>query len=222
MKRFLAVSLILLGLSSSINAWERTTGPSSSSVQSTSPKRTQGSTRRRSTIRSKSSSTRAAHRPVKPIAPAPLSPWPTFTSTEGRFSVLMPGMPTEKTETVDDEQGPYTSHLFSWREDPERIYFIGWVDYEPDFDFNRLAEMEANRDNFVKGVNGKLLSSHRVNIDGYPVMEFTTETAEKIFKSRVYIVGRRPYQIVIGSPKGIDDSAHIERFFNSFKVAKQD
>ena len=130
-------------------------------------------------------------------------------------------MPTEKTETIDDGQGPYTSHLFSWREDPQRIYFIGYVDYEPEFDFNRLAEMEANRDNFVKGVNGKLLSSHRVNIDGYPAMEFTTETAEKIFKSRVYIVGRRPYQIVIGSPKGIDDSAHVERFFNSFKVSSQ-
>jgi len=221
MKRFLAVSLILLGLSSSINAGERITGPSSSSVQSTSPKRTQGSTRRRSTTRRKRSRTRAAHRPVKPVAPAPLGPWPTFTSTEGRFSVLMPGLPTEKTETVDDEQGPYTSHVFTWREDPLRVYRIGWVDYEPDFDFNRLAEMEANRDNFVKGVKGRLLSSRRFNIDDYPAIEFTVETEEKILKSRVYIVGRRPYQIVIGSPKGVDDSAHVERFFNSFKVSRQ-
>jgi hypothetical protein len=134
----------------------------------------------------------------------------------------MPGTPVEKTESVDHEQGPYTTHLFTWREEPQRIFLIGWVDYEPDFDFNRLAEMEANRDNFVKGVNGTLLSSRRSTIDGYPAMEFTAETAEKIFKSRVYIVGRRPYQIVIGSPKGIDDSANVERFFNSFKVSRQD
>jgi hypothetical protein len=133
----------------------------------------------------------------------------------------MPGTPIEKTESVDNEQGPYTTHLFTWREDPQRIFLIGWVDYEPDFDFNRLAEMEANRDNFVKGVNGTLLSSRRSTIDGYPAMEFTAETAEKIFKSRVYIVGRRPYQIVIGSPKGIDDSTNVERFFNSFKVSRQ-
>ncbi len=33
------------------------------------------------------------------------------------------------------------------------------------------------------------------------------------------MVGRRPYQIVIGSPKGMDDSANVNRFFNSFKVS---
>jgi hypothetical protein len=32
------------------------------------------------------------------------------------------------------------------------------------------------------------------------------------------MVGRRPYQLVIGSPKGSDDSVIINRFFNSFKV----
>ena len=222
MKRFLVVSLILLGSSPSIYAGEHSTEPSSSRVQTTSPKRTQSSTRRRSsTPGRKRSRTRAAHRPVKPVAPVALSPWLAFTSTEGRFSVLMPGTPAEKTETVDDGQGPYTSHVFTWREDPLRVYRIGWVDYEPDFDFNGLAEMEANRDNFVKGVKGRLLSSRRFIIDDYPAIEFTVETEEKILKSRVYIVGRRPYQIVIGSPKGIDDSANVERFFNSFKVSRQ-
>jgi hypothetical protein len=32
------------------------------------------------------------------------------------------------------------------------------------------------------------------------------------------MVGRRPYQIVIGSPKGYDDTASVNRFFKSFKV----
>jgi len=44
------------------------------------------------------------------------------------------------------------------------------------------------------------------------------ETEDRIFKSRVYMVGRRPYQIVVGSPKGMDDAAIVNRFFNSFKV----
>ena len=83
---------------------------------------------------------------------------------------------------------------------------------------DRHAELEANRDNFVKGINATLVSSRRTNIDGYSALEFTAETADRIFKSRVYLVGRRPYQIVIGSPKGLDDSANVNRFFNSFKV----
>ena len=130
----------------------------------------------------------------------------------------MPGTPTEKTEVVESEHGPYTTHLFTLRDDPLRVFLIGWVDYDPTFNFNRQAEIEANRDNFVKGVNGTLLSSYKFTLDGYPAMEFTTDTEERIFRSRVYIVGRRPYQIVVGSVKGIDDSANVERFFNSFKI----
>jgi hypothetical protein len=32
------------------------------------------------------------------------------------------------------------------------------------------------------------------------------------------MVGRRPYQIVIGVPKESEDIASVNRFFNSFKV----
>jgi hypothetical protein len=144
--------------------------------------------------------------------------WANFTSEEGRFSVLMPEIPTDKTETVDSAHGPYTTHLFVVR-DQTSVYLIGWVDYDPSFNFNRQAELEANRDNFVKGINAQLVSSRPTMIDGYSAIEFTAETEDRVFKSRVYMVGRRPYQIVIGSPKGQDDSVNVNRFFNSFKVS---
>lgn len=144
--------------------------------------------------------------------------WVNFTSEEGRFSVLMPETPTDKTETEDSAHGPFTTHLFIVR-DTTSVYLIGWVDYDPSFNFNRQAELEANRDNFVKGVKARLLSTRPTIIDGYSAIEFTAETDDRIFKSRVYMVGRRPYQIVIGSPKGQDDSVNVNRFFKSFKVS---
>jgi hypothetical protein len=145
------------------------------------------------------------------------SGWVKFNSDEGRFSVLMPEIPTDKTETTESAHGPYTTHLFIVRDDIS-VYLIGWVDYDPSFNFNRQAELEANRDNFVKGINAKLITTHATVVDGYSALEFVAETEDRIFKSRVYMVGRRPYQIVIGSPKGQDDSAQVNRFFNSFKV----
>ena len=129
----------------------------------------------------------------------------------------MPEIPKDKTETVNSEHGPYTTHLFVVK-DTTSVYLIGWVDYDPSFNFNRQSELEANRDNFVKGINAKLLSTRSFNIDGYPALEFSAETDDRVFKSRVYMVGRRPYQIVIGSPKDVDESASLNRFFNSFKV----
>ena len=162
-------------------------------------------------------------RPPTPAStPAPnmsdATGWVKFNSDEGHFTVLMPETPTDKTETSDSSHGPYTTHLFIVR-DTTSVYLIGWVDYDPSFNFNRQAELEANRDNFVKGISGTLLTTRPTKIDGYDALEFTAETSDRVFKSRVFLVGRRPYQIVVGSPKGMDDSAIANRFFNSFKVS---
>jgi hypothetical protein len=189
MKRFLAAAIIALALSLSLAAQEHTRRPPASTPSSTPPN--------------------------IPLTDA--GGWVKFTSEAGRFSVLMPEAPTDKTDTVQSEHGPYTTHLFIVK-DTTSVYLIGWVDYDPEFNFNRQSEMEANRDNFVKGINAKLVSTRSLTIDGYPALEFSAETGDRVFKSRVYMVGRRPYQIVIGSPKDLDDAANLNRFFNSFKV----
>lgn len=199
MKRFLAILLTTLGLSLSLNAQEHT---------------------RPRPIPSTPRPTPALPRPTPPVTKqAPVDPgtWAHFNSVGGRFSVLMPEIPEEKVETTQSDHGPYTTHLFIVR-DPKNVYLIGWVDYDPSFNFNRQSELEANRDNFVKGVKATLTSTKALNIDGYSVIEFTADTAERTFKSRVYMVGRRPYQIVIGYPLGEEDIDLTNRFFKSFKV----
>lgn len=189
MKRFLAIAIITIGISFQINAQEHSRPPS---TPSTTP---------------------------APANTPDSSGWVKFSSPEGRFSVLMPEIPEDKTETVDSAHGPYTTHLFIVK-DPPNVYLIGWVDYDPSFNFNRQAELEANRDNFVKGITATLISTRPTVIDGFSAIEFTAETTDRVFKSRVLMVGRRPYQIVIGSPKGVDDTANVTRFFNSFKVSR--
>jgi hypothetical protein len=191
MKRSLAILITALAFTLSLNAQEHTRRP-------------------------------PATAPSRP-APAP-SPaednggWVRYNSVAGRFTVLMPEIPEDKAETTQSDHGPYTTHLFIVR-DTKNVYLIGWVDYDPSFNFNRQAEIEANRDNFVKGINATLVSTRATTFDGYSGLEFTAETADRVFKSRVYMVGRRPYQIVIGSPKDEPDPVATNRFFNSFKVS---
>lgn len=190
MKRFLAISALTLALGFSLSAQEHSPRPPS----------TPGNT------------------PAPNVADT--GGWVRFTSDEGHFSVLMPELPKDKTETTESPHGPYTTHLFIVRDlTSTNVYLIGWVDYSPSFNFNRQAELDANRDNFVKGIGAKLLSTRPTVIDGYSALEFTAETADRTFRSRVYMVGRRPYQIVIGTPKGQDDVVSVTRFFNSFKVS---
>jgi len=192
MKRFLAILLTTLALSFSLSAQEHTRRP-----PATTP-------------------------PARPSAtPVPVDNggWVRYNSVSGRFSVLMPETPEEKTETTPSDHGPYTTHLFVVR-DTKNVYLIGWVDYDPSFNFNRQAELEANRDNFVKGINATLVSTRALVLDGYSALEFSAETADRTFQSRVYMVGRRPYQIVIGTPKDDPDAVSTNRFFSSFKVSQ--
>lgn len=132
--------------------------------------------------------------------------------------MLLPGTPVNSTETIPSEPGPYTTHVFILK-DQRNVFVVGWVDYDPSFNFNRQLELEMNRDKFIENQNAKLLESREIRVDGYHAIEFTAETPEQTFRSRVYMVGRRPYLLIIGSPKGLDDSAYVNKFFNSFKVS---
>lgn len=222
MKRFFAVLLMSMVVSPALDAQgyvKQSSQTAQGGTIKTTPKRS--STRRRTPTRRPGTTRRTARTPPVPkiTAPPGEAAWENVSSIIGRFSVLMPVPPTDKTETVESEHGPYTTHLYVARDAIERVFLVGWVDYHPTFNFNRQAEMEANRDNFVKGVNAKLLSSRTTTIDGYRTLEFTAENEEKIFTSRVYMVGRRPYQIVIGLPKGQENAASVDLFLNSFKVS---
>jgi hypothetical protein len=142
--------------------------------------------------------------------------WVTFDSAPGRFSVLMPEIPTDKSEVVQSEHGPYTSHIFAVRGD-KSIFLIGWVDYDPSFNFNPTLELEANRDNFLKGMQATLLTNQALRLSGYQALEFTAETSDRVFRSRAYMVGRRPYLLVAGTPKSSEDTFNVNRFFDSLK-----
>ena len=83
MRRFFAISAIMLGLSIALQAQEHSARPSAT-PSNTPP----------------------------PVTPMDASGWVKFISDEGHFSVLVPDSPTEKTETTDSQHGPYTTHLF--------------------------------------------------------------------------------------------------------------
>jgi hypothetical protein len=145
--------------------------------------------------------------------------WIRFDSRVGQFTVLLPQMPDQKLETQQSNAGPYTTHLFSATL-KDTVFVVGWVDYDKKFKFAAQNELNANRDNFIKEIKGTLVTSKNTTIDGFQSLEFTAETGDTIYRSRVLIVGRRPYQVIAGTRKGIDDSANITRFFESFKITQ--
>ena len=146
------------------------------------------------------------------------APWKKFTSQAGNFSVLLPAEPQEQKETKDDggPLSPYTNTLYIAR-GGNGAYLVGWTDYKPGVRIDVQGEIKANRDNFVKGVNGTLGPEKPLKLGTHPGTEFTAETAQALFHVRVYVIGRRPYILVALRPKGSQDP-NADKFFSSFTL----
>ena len=145
--------------------------------------------------------------------------WVKFSPPESPFTILLPAQPKEDKKTSDGPHGPYTATTYASRSPQRELYYVGWVDYDPKFNFGVQAEMEANRDNFIKDIKATLLSTTPIKLGNHPGIEFKAKIEGKAdIVSRVYIVGRRPYQLMAVVPTGQDASANLERFFSSFKL----
>lgn len=145
--------------------------------------------------------------------------WAKFSPPGSHFNVLMPGAPKGESKTSPSPAGPYTTHLFTSVSPERELYIVGWVDYAPSFKFGVQAELEANRDNFVKSAKAKLLGTTPIKLGAYPGIEFTAELpGQADVISRVYIVGRRPYQLIALTPAGSGRTPAVERFLTSFTV----
>lgn len=150
------------------------------------------------------------------------SDWVKFNSTAGNFSILFPKQPTEEKKTIATPYPSYTSTMYTANV-TGHLYLVGWVDYEPKFVFNTDKELEANRDNMVKALNGKLLTSNKSILSTYPGLDFTGEFVVRerhfLFKAKVFIVGKRPYLLTYVFPQGQESIPDGNRFFSSFRIA---
>ncbi len=141
--------------------------------------------------------------------------WIKVAPVGGGFSVMMPVKPEEETRPGDD----LTAHLFSATTD-NAVYTVTYGDYAPSVRFNVDDELEANRDNFLKGVDASLKTTKPLTMDGRKGLEFCGENAQASFKSRVFILGTRFYQIIVAVLKGKDDAENSNRFFASFEFTR--
>jgi hypothetical protein len=145
--------------------------------------------------------------------------WVEVAPAGGRCVVRMPAKPDEKTESADGEHGKYTTHLFLSRGDSAG-FILAWVDHSPDFHADAQAELNANRDSLLESVSAKVTSERRISLDGHPGIEFNAEGANSKYRSRVYMVGDRPYQLLAMWSKGSEEPRGVTAFLSSFRLGR--
>ena len=150
------------------------------------------------------------------------SDWVSFKSAEGRFSVGMPKTPTPAVKDVDSALGKLQLYSFT-ASSSTTFYLACYGDYptEPGSD-RQTVVLDLVRDGVVKGIEGEFIAEKVISIDGHPGREFTAQKAldgvENIFTWRVYLVGRRLYQVAAVTAASSANSPEIQKFLNSFRL----
>ena len=124
-------------------------------------------------------------------------------------------LPAEPKEMDSTPVKDFTSHTFGLVVD-NAVYVVCYGDYAPSIHLDPDAELLANRDNFLKGLQGTATGTTKIDLDGRKGIEFTGESSQFTFASRVFISGNRVYQVAIGVPKGTDYTVISSRLLKSF------
>lgn len=150
-----------------------------------------------------------------------ITAWTKFTTPDKSCSILLPNTPEKESNTIEKESGKIYTDVWVSKTTADGylgIYILSTALYP--IDLSPKAELEGDRDNFLKAVNAKLVDESDITLNGIPGKEFTGVSDKYTFKSRVYYVNRRAYQFAAAEPTEHFDVGRVKKFLDSFTFAR--
>jgi hypothetical protein len=147
---------------------------------------------------------------------------PPFTSKGGKFSVNLPGKPSEKTRKIKVGDRELDLHVVSV-EQKDRAFVVTYLDYPK-------GTVGDDKDKFLAGVvernvgllKGKVSAEEKITLgkDKHPGRDVKVDMPDKkqLYRARVFLVGDRVYQIVALGPEEFVKGKEVDAYFDSFKV----
>jgi hypothetical protein len=142
--------------------------------------------------------------------------WIHFSSGEGRFSILMPGKPTEGKIDLHTGDLTVTARTFTALS-PSIDLMCGYYSLPPSQ--KKVDEIfDETRDGSIRKVKGMLLTEKKVTLDGYPGRRFrSTGIGNAMLDEEMYLVDQRFYLITITTATKNPDK-NIDKIFDSFRI----
>lgn len=139
--------------------------------------------------------------------------WVEFAPADEDFSVAMPGMVFETTESVDSSA--YTL------ERGDATYLVGVFGKNIPLDGGSLDKF---RDDTVASLAGTLISEKNISLGGHPGkalrIEFESAGGSRLSDVHIYFVRGRLYELVFIRPKDVPMDDAADTFFNSFRLSE--
>lgn len=144
-----------------------------------------------------------------------------FNSAAGRYKVRMPGAPKEETKTSTDS----TLNIAVFHQE-NGDYMVMFTDL-PISGYESEAEMDQRldkaRDVALQTIRGKLTKETKTKLAGkYPGYDFEAELPDKkgAMHAKVFLVGKRLYQVITMGTIEWTHSAESAKFMNSFTLVE--
>jgi hypothetical protein len=142
----------------------------------------------------------------------------TFTSQEGRFTVLFSGAPKQESQTIDLKGGGKTTLIqFSTESDNGNVaYMVMYNDYTGDYaNGDPQVVLGSTRDGALTGKT--MLSDMVINLNGVPGRAFTAKDKDYNYSVRQFLKGKRLYQLIVVSTD-THPATVADQFFSSFQM----
>ncbi len=156
--------------------------------------------------------------------------WTKFKSDNGKFSVLVPGLFSEKEDSTNTPLGILKMHTFFYQPSVNKghsnfMYMIQYCDY-PEGTLDGLDTSFTNdffastRNEAAFSINGKVIYHTPVMLNNYQGqfwrIHYKNDTA--VIKTKAYIVKNRYYAIQTITFKGLASNTDTDKFFDSFQI----
>ena len=157
-------------------------------------------------------------RPLPPsaqIIPAP-GEWISYTSTAGRFGVLMPLEPRVTEQGLEIGGGKLVNNVFLALTQ-FAVFVVSYADFPPHTSKSG-ALLDKVRKGVIDGIKGTLISGSNINHKGYRGREFQASSDSGVYTSRIFLVNARLYQLAVVAVPGKVAPEDVQRFLNSFDL----
>jgi len=147
------------------------------------------------------------------------SEWKEYVSGEGKFTVLLPGIPTTGYKPIGT-YSPVSVTYVTNLQLPPVAFLIEYFDLPapPSASSNVKTLLDETRDRVVKSYSMKSVNENDSTFMNYPERQLKGKLPNgEVFLSRMLLVKQRVYQIAIVVPSDQTILSYITRYFDSFR-----
>jgi len=123
---------------------------------------------------------------------------------------MLPGKPRYETRALSGDAAA-TMHLWSTQVRMS-VLGVGYADYPA----GNEGILDSTQSALVANIHGNLIEESRIFRDGLAGRAVVAEGADTVLRARLWVSGRRLYQLAVLGPGNDLSAADVELFFSSF------